>query len=162
MNAAWEKIWNHRSPREKAVIVWAALIVAILAYLCLLQSAGQARTKLRASIATLQGQAARLNAHVAEYEALRSAPPAPRSTTDLRVLLDARIRDAGLSAALVRIETVQSNQVRVVFGAVPFADWLAWVVNLRAQQVRIEQTRIEALSSPGMVSVTATFTRSRP
>ena len=52
-----------------------------------------------------------------------------------------------------------ADHVQVAFGAVAFADWLGWIAALQAQQVRLEAARIEALSAPGMVSVTATLTR---
>jgi type II secretory pathway component PulM len=42
---------------------------------------------------------------------------------------------------------------------VPFADWLDWVVALRAQHIRLEAARVEALQTPGLVSVTASFAR---
>jgi general secretion pathway protein M len=47
----------------------------------------------------------------------------------------------------------------VVFGAVPFADWLGWVAALQAQNVSLDAARVEALAAPGMVSVTATLGR---
>ena len=64
--------------------------------------------------------------------------------------------------ALVRIDAPDANQVKVDFGALPFADWLAWVASLQAQQVRLDTCRIEALSTPGLVSVTATLVRAKP
>jgi type II secretory pathway component PulM len=36
------------------------------------------------------------------------------------------------------------------------------VTALQAQHVRLEAARIEALAAPGLVSVSATFARSRP
>ena len=51
--------------------------------------------------------------------------------------------------------------MRLAFGAVSFADWLGWVAALQAQQLRLESARVEALSAPGMVSVTATLGRAR-
>jgi len=67
-----------------------------------------------------------------------------------------------LSGALVRIDAPDANQVVVVFGAVAFADWLNWIAGLRSQHVRLDTCRIEALSTPGMVSVTATLVRAKP
>jgi type II secretory pathway component PulM len=49
-----------------------------------------------------------------------------------------------------------------VFGAVAFADWLAWVASLQAEHTRLDTVRVEALSTPGMVGIAATFTRARP
>jgi type II secretory pathway component PulM len=130
-------------------------------YVWLVQSAGQARVQLRTSVTTLRAQAARLDQQALEYGRLRAAPAATASPTDLRTLVQARVGDAGLSRALVRIDAPDPNQVKVVFGALPFTDWLAWVASLQAQQVRLDACRIEALSTPGLVSVTATFTRAK-
>jgi hypothetical protein len=44
---------------------------------------------------------------------------------------------------------------------VSFAGWLGLVSALQAQHVRLEAGRIEALAAPGLVSVSATFARSR-
>jgi type II secretory pathway component PulM len=63
---------------------------------------------------------------------------------------------------LLRIDAQNADQVQVVFGSVAFADWLAWVATLQAQRIRLDTGRIEALSTPGLVSVTATLTRPRP
>jgi general secretion pathway protein M len=159
VRAQLRKVWESRSPRERAVIAVLAAILGAALYVWLVHSAGQARVQLRASVTTLRAQAARLEREALEYDRLRAAPAAARSPTDLRTLVQARIGDAGLSPALVRIDALDVNHVKVVFGALPFADWLAWVASLQAQQVRLDACRIEALSTPGLVSVTATFTR---
>ncbi|MGH8864757.1 MAG: type II secretion system protein GspM, partial [Burkholderiales bacterium] len=93
---------------------------------------------------------------------LRAAPAASVSQTDLRTLVQAQAGVAGLSRALVRIDAPDANQVVVVFGAVAFADWLNWVASLKSQQVRLDACRVEALSTPGLVSVTATLVRAKP
>ncbi len=66
-----------------------------------------------------------------------------------------------MSGALTRIDALDADHVRIAFGAVSFADWLAWTAALQAQQVRVETARIEAMSAPGMVSATATLARAR-
>jgi general secretion pathway protein M len=143
-------------------MVLVALVGAIL-YLWLILSAERARAQLLTSVTTLRAQSARLDRQALEYQHLRTAPAKTVSHTDLRTLVQARIDAAGLSRVLVRIDAVGVNQVKVVFGALPYADWLGWVASLRAQQVRLDTCRIEALSTaPGMVSVTATFTRAGP
>jgi type II secretory pathway component PulM len=62
---------------------------------------------------------------------------------------------------LLRLDAKDADQVQVVFGSVAFADWLAWVATLQAQRIRLDTSRIEALSTPGLVSVTATFARAK-
>ena len=60
-----------------------------------------------------------------------------------------------------RIDAPDANQVQVVFGSVAFADWLAWIASLQTQHIRLDSSRIEALSTPGLVGVTATFVRAK-
>ncbi|HEV8645556.1 MAG TPA: type II secretion system protein M [Burkholderiales bacterium] len=159
MNATLHRLWQSRAPRERVVIAVLAVLAGAASYVWLVQSANQAHTRLRASVPALRAQAARLEQQAAELERLRSAPPASVSQTDLRTLVQAQAGAAGLSRGLVRIDAPDANQVVVVFGTVAFADWLNWVASLKSQQVRLDACRIEALSSPGLVSVTATLVR---
>lgn len=158
MKAALRKLWRSRAPRERMVIAVLAVVVAAAAYVWLLQSAGQGRAKLTASVAALRTQAALLDQQAAEYARLRAAPAAA-AASDLRTLVQARADAARLSGALTRIEAADPDHVRVTFGAVSYADWLGWVAALQAQHVRLEAARIEALAAPGLVSVTASLAR---
>ena len=162
MNATLRTLWQARAPRERLVIAVLAVLVGVALYVWLVQSAYQAHTRLRASVPALRAQAARLDQQAAELERLRTAPPPSASTTDLRTLVQAQAGAAGLSGALGQINAVDDNQVVVVFGAVAFADWLNWVASLKSQQVRLDACRVEALSAPGLVSVTATLVRTKP
>jgi general secretion pathway protein M len=159
MNAKLRALWQSRAPRERVVIAVLAVLAGVASYVWLVQAADRAHTRLRASVPALRAQAARLEQQAGDLERLRSAPPAAASKTDLRTLVQAQAGAAGLSRALVRIDSPDANQVVVVFGAVAFADWLNWVAGLTAQQVRLEVCRVEALSTPGLVSVTATLVR---
>ncbi len=163
MRAQLRKAWESRSPRDRMIIAALAMVLGVVGYVALVLSAQRARGPLRASVMSLQAEAARLDQQALEYTHLRAAPSATASTTDLRTLVQARIDDAGLATALVRIDAPDSDQVVVVFGAVVFADWLKLVAGLRSQQVRMDTGRIEALAtSPGQVSVTVTLVRARP
>lgn len=161
MRAQLRQAWESRAPRERAIIAALAIMLGAALYIWLVQSAGRARVQLHTSVTALRAQAARLDQQALEVGRLRAAPAVTASPTDLRTLVQARVGDAGLSRALVSIDAPDANQVKVVFGALPFADWLAWVASLQAQQVRLDACRIEALSTPGLVSVTGTFTRAK-
>lgn len=162
MKARLRKAWESRAPRERVVIAALAVVLAAALYLLLVQSAGRARAQLHTSVTTLRAQAARLEQQAAELERLRAAPAISASQTDLRTLVQAQAGAAGLSRALVRIDAQDADQVVVVFGAVAFADWLNWIAGLKSQHVRLDACRIEALSTPGLVSVTATLVRAKP
>ncbi len=162
MRAQLRKAWESRAPRERTIIVILTVVLGAALYLWLVQSAGRDRVQLRTSVTTLWAQAARLEQQAAEFERLRAAPALSASPTDLRTLVQAQAGAAGLSRALVKIDAPDANQVVVVFGAVAFADWLNWIAGLKSQQVRLDTCRIEALSTPGLVSVTATLVRAKP
>lgn len=156
------KVWQSRAPRERTIIAALAALVGAALYLALVLSAERARAPLRASVATLRAQATRLEQHAIEYGHLRAAPAAAASATGLHALVQAQVGAAGLSRQLVRIDAIDPDQVMVVFGAVAFADWLNWLASLKSQQVRLDACRVEALSTPGLVSVTATLVRPKP
>ena len=128
-----------------------------------MQSASRARAQLGRSVSQLRAAAIRLDASADEIARLRATQPTPlqpsASQPDFRAQMQAQIDSAGLARSLLRIEPVDAGQVRVLFGAVPFADWLAWVESLQAQQIRLDSARIEAMSTSGLVSVTATYVR---
>ena len=162
MRARLRKLWESRSPRDRLVIAILAAVVVATLYLWLVQAASRARTQLGSSVSVLRAQAQRLNLDAAELERVRAAPAPPAPQTDLRAQVQAQAAAAGLARSLLRIDAPDANQVQVVFGSVAFADWLAWIAALQAQQVRLETSRIEALSTPGLVGVTATLTRAKP
>lgn len=161
MKAALRKAWESRAPRERVVIAALAAVLGAASYLLVLQSADRGRAQLRTSVATLRTQAALLDQQAAEHQRLSATPATPASPTDLRTLVQGRADAARLSGALTRIDAPDADHVLVTFGAVSFADWLGWIAALQAQHVRLEAARVEALSAPGMVSVTATLTRAR-
>ncbi|MHB1273376.1 MAG: type II secretion system protein M [Rhodanobacter sp.] len=162
MKARVIHLWESRSPRERVIIAVLAALVGVLLYVALVLSAERATTSLKPRVVALRGQAARLEQQAVAIESLRAAPAISVSQTDLRALVQAQTDSAGLAHALVSINAPGVNQVVVVFGAVPFADWLRWVAALEVQHVRLDTCRIEALSTPGLVSVTATLVRPKP
>jgi general secretion pathway protein M len=162
MRARLRQIWESRSPRDRVLIAILAAVVATVLYLWLAQSAQRARTQLGASLSVLRAQATRLDLDATELARVRAMPVPPAAQTDLRTLVQARAESAGLARALVRIDAPDANQVQTVFGAIAFAEWLPWVASLQAERIRLDTARIEALSTPGMVGVTATFTRAKP
>ena len=161
MKARLRKLWESRSPRDRVLIAVLAAVVGTVLYLSLVQSAYRARAQLGSSVSVLRTQALRLDADANELTRARAAPAAPAPQTDLRTQMQAQAGAAGLARALLRIDARDADQVQVVFGSVAFADWLAWVATLQAQHIRLDTSRIEALTTPGLVSVTATLTRAK-
>lgn len=150
------------TPRQQAALIALLVAAAALLYASLLLSAGPARERLRASVAELRVQSAQMSAQAAEYARLREAPPPGIATADLRSVVQAQVDAAGLSEGLVKMDALDTDRVQLTFGSVDFGQWLDWSRNLRAHHARIEACRIEALSTAGLVSVTATLVRTRP
>lgn len=161
MKAQLLKLWESHAPLERTVIAILAGMLAVALYGWSVHSGGQAHTKLHASVTTLRAQAVHLEQHAAEIEHLRATPPVPASQTALRTLVQAQTGGAGLSRALTKMDSPDANRVVVSFGAVAFEDWLNWVAGLQSQQILLDACRIEALSAPGMVSVSATLLRAQ-
>ncbi len=161
MIASFRAYWTSRTPGQRAAIIVPAVVAAGLLYFALVQWAGEARARLCTAVATLQGEAAQLEQHAREIEKLRSRPPQPASRTDLRTLVQTQAEAAGLAHNIVRLDAPDANHVTIALGAVSFAQWVSWISGLQAHQVRLESCRIEALSGPGLASVSATLVRGR-
>lgn len=155
MRSALRRAWASRAPRERMVIAVLAAVLGAVAYLLVLHAADRGRTQLLKSVTALRTQAALLDQHAAEHQRLRAASPPTASPADLRTLIQAA------RLPITRIDAADADHVRVTLGAVAFADWLGWIAALETQHVRLETARIEALAAPGLVSVGATFERSR-
>lgn len=155
-------LWESRTPRERVVMSALAAVMVLALYLGFAQSAGQARQQLRATVTTLRMQAIRLDQQALEFGRLQAGPTLSVSPTSLRTLLQEQAGAAGMSRALVSIEARDADQVVVVFGAVAFADWLKWISTLKSHHIRVDACRIEAMSVPGLVSITATLIRAAP
>jgi general secretion pathway protein M len=159
MKAQWRALWESRSPLERSLLAALGGVIIIALYAAFVFSAERTRKQLGTSVATLRTQAAGVDAQAAELGRLRTAPAVSTSRTDLRTLVQTQADGAGLARALTRLDAVDTDQVVVVFGNVDFGDWLEWIGALSEQQVRVDTCRIEALSNPGVVSITATLMR---
>jgi general secretion pathway protein M len=160
MRAELRKAWESRTPRERVVVAALGVVLIAAFFAWLVQAAVQARNQLHPSVLASRGQLARLDQQAMEIERLRAAPPVAVSQSDLRALVQSQL-GAGLTRTLVRIDAPDPDQVEVVFGAVAFSEWLNWIAGLKTQQVRVAASRVEALTSPGLVSVTATLVRAK-
>ncbi len=159
MKDAWNRWWASRSSQERQVIAVVALGLGIVLYAWLLQATTQARQQLLPAVAQLRAQAIVQGAQADEIMRLRVVPTSPPSTTDLRHLVQRQVDSSGLTRSLVSNELVDASHVKLVFGSVAFADWLAWADTVRAQHLRFATVRIESQPTPGQVSVSATLER---
>jgi type II secretory pathway component PulM len=152
------EIWSSRSPAERTMAAGLAIVIGTLLCLWFIHVAGQQRDRLKLSISVLKSQSAAMEQHTSEFGRLQSAPAGKASpaTKDLRETMQSMVDSAGLSTSLIKMDAQDAGTVQISFGALSFADWLAFARNLQAQQIRIETCRIEALATAGRVSITAT------
>jgi general secretion pathway protein M len=162
LRAQCAEVWRARAPRERLIIAATAAALGAALLLWSVYAMERARAELRSSVPQLRARAERLEMHAVEFERLRAKPAVTVSPTDLRALVQAQAGASGMSRALVSVDAANAKEVKVVFGAVAFADWLNWIANLESQRVQLGACRIEALAAPGMVSVTATLSRPQP
>lgn len=141
------------------MIAAATFGLGLVFYAWLLQDTVQARRQLIPAVGQLRAQAVRQGTQADEIARLRTMPASPPSATDLRQLVQRQLDASGLARSLVSMELVDAHQVKLVFGSVAFADWLAWADAMQAQQLRLAAVRIEAQPVDGQVSVTATLER---
>jgi general secretion pathway protein M len=161
MKARLREMWFSRSLRERVVVAVLVALAGAVLYVWLVQSAERARAKLRTTVSELKSQAVRVEQQAAEMVRLQAVLPAVVSQTDLPAMARNQAAASGISRALLRVDAPETNRAIVVFGSVPFQDWLSWVAALQKQHVHVENARIEAQSQPGLVSVTAALTRTR-
>lgn len=162
MTTRLRQLWESRAPRERLLLAMLACVLLVIAYGWLIYSAERARAPLRLSVVQLRAQAVRLDQQALEFSHLRAAPVVTTSGSDLYKLVQDRVAQAGLAHALTRIDAPDADHVVVVFGAVAFADFVDWIAGLKAQHIRLDACRVEALSTPGLVSVSATVNRPKP
>lgn len=105
----------------------------------------------------LRTQAGEFEQQASEYQRLSIAPSTPPPPSELRTLVQAQADAAGISHTLAAIDAAGSDQVQVVFRAVPFVEWLDWAAAMQLQHVWFNNGRIEAMAEPGVVNITATF-----
>lgn len=154
--------WRARSTTERRLLVVVAACVGLVLYAWLLRNTMRARARLVPAVAQLQADARHQGEQADAILRLRAMPATPQSTMGLRELVQRQVDAGGLGKSLVSIERVDARQMKLVFGSVAFADWLAWAERMRVQQLRFVAVRIEAQATPGQVSVSATLERPAP
>lgn len=150
-------IWSARSPREQRVIsivggLLALLLVVTFVWLPLERSRTrmlEELPKLRASIATLERQAA-------EVKRLRAMPAASRASA---APLSAIATTNPLPGA--QLAALDERRVRVTGADVGFGALLDWLASVQAAHgLRVESARLDALPTAGRVRAEITLSRS--
>ena len=158
MRERWQQLQN----RERALIMLAAIVIAVVLFWTLLwEPLQQSRQDHRARIIEQQSLLLWLQSIEPEVQRLRTEQIGTASSSNRSPisLIDQTARAAGLAGSLQRIEPAAGNQVRVVFEQVEFAALMNWLDQLIAEQpFRVEQFSAQRGLSSGRVDAVLVLT----
>lgn len=161
MNTRLLQFWSACSPAARVAWLIMLSIGAAVLYAVLVYSAEQSRARLKTGISELRVKSADMEKQASEISRLRAmASTATHSGMDFPKTVQALVDSNGL-ATTAKINHRDAENIELVLGNLPFAQWLAMARSLQAQQIRIESCKVEGLAIPGMVSISATLTRPR-
>lgn len=147
--------WESLEPRERRVISSGALVLAlVLGYLMVWEPLAQSREEWRTRVVAAETDLAWMRVTARQVQALRATAPVP-TQPDGRSLLaraDASVREAGLGDALLRVEPVSANQVRVYFEQAGFDTLVRWLESLAARHgTRVIEMSVQRADGVGRV-----------
>jgi general secretion pathway protein M len=153
----WAGFWEPRTPREKTLLTWGGVAVAIVvAYSVLWAPAQQGRERLRETLPAMHRQIAQMTAQADEARMLAPAAQGVAPTGGaLRDALAAALTQTGLPTTQVRLagEAVQIDAKNASFPA-----WIMWLDGARKQfKVRIVELHATALKEDGQVDLTVSL-----
>lgn len=155
--------WQSMQPRERRVIVVAALVLlAALLYLLVYEPAAEGRRKVRRELPQLRAQVAQMDAMVAEAKRLGRNVVGVEKPEQLREQLARSVEATGLKPNLAELK-LNGELIDMQFKAVPFGAWLAWFeAAQRETRVRAVDVAISRQDAAGLVDVRAALEPPRP
>lgn len=153
----WAGFWEPRTAREKLLLTWGGVALAIvIAYSVLWAPAQQGRAHLRETLPAMHRQIAQMTAQADEARALAPAAQGVVPTGGaLRDALQASLTQAGLTATQARLtgDAVQVDAKNAAFPA-----WTMWLDDARKQfKVRVVELHATALKDDGQVDLTVSL-----
>jgi general secretion pathway protein M len=147
--------WDALEPRERRVLALGAVVVlAVIGYLAVWEPLVQSRDEWRLRVAAAETDLAWMRGVAPEVLARRGTAPSA-TAPDGRSLLarvDASVREAGLGAALLRVEPVAANQVRVTFEQAGFDALMRWLESLAQRHgTRVTEMSVQRADGVGVV-----------
>jgi general secretion pathway protein M len=155
MMEALRQFWAERAPRERSILlVGGSLLLAVVAYLVLIEPAWTGIGRLEKSLPPQRANAAELDALLGEVKSLKARPQvATVSASESRGALEASLARAGLKAA--RIVPLADGDVQMTFSNVPYSSWAPWLAGIErelgARATAVNVTGKDA--TPGNVDV---------
>lgn len=153
MTGAAAQFWGTRSAREKQALSAAAVFAAAAVFYSLVWAPlSRERVRLSADLPQLRTQLHQMRADADELGRLKAAAKPPAA--DLKSAVEP------LAHAKPEISAGTDGRVRISIARVSAAEWFGWIAAMHAGHgLRVERTRVEALSEPGLVRVSADLAR---
>ncbi len=155
--------WAGLSPRDRRVLSWGGIVLAaILAWLLIWEPLRDARDAARLRVAAAMTDLSAMRAAAPQLRALDGGTTlAVRDGRSLLALVDATARASGVGEALLRVEPVAGDQVRVYFEGAGFDALVAWLEELESRQgVRLGDVSIHRAAGVGRVDARMSLERS--
>lgn len=153
----WASFWDDRSEREKQLLTWGSVVLAIvIGWSVLWSPASDGRAQLREALPAQQRQLAQMTAEADEARSLSGAAAsvAPGGAA-LKNAIVSSLPEHGLTGAKVQMVGVTAQ---VQLKNVSFADWAGWLNDARRQlKVQVVEAHVTALKADGQVDVTASL-----
>lgn len=145
-------LWTERSPRERAVLGWAAAIVAVLLVFSLAWLPAQrSRERLGADLPALRASVAEMRAQLEEVKTLRAMPPrAAGPATPLAALVSSGALVQGLPGA--KATALDAKRARVAVDDASWTRLVEWISATGATHgLAVEEATVDALPAAGRV-----------
>lgn len=146
--------WQALQPRERLVLsIGAAVLGLVLAYLLIASPLSDRRTQLEAQVKARSATLAVVRQAAAEVQAMPDAPvSAADDSVSLLTRVDQTARQAGLAAAIRRIEPVEPGVVRMQLEGAEFDVLIGWLEQMQVQSgIRVSEARLAAAEAAGRV-----------
>jgi general secretion pathway protein M len=151
---ALEAFWSERAPRERRILVAAAVLIALaIVYLICIEPAARGVAKLQRALPQARHQAAQLDALLAEARTLRKAPvSATPAAGDARGAVLKSLEAAGLQPA--HADPLPNGDMRLSFANVAYGKWTAWLATAE-QTLGVQTTAVhlKASGTPGNADI---------
>jgi general secretion pathway protein M len=148
------QFWSERVPRERRILTLGALFLALLVlYFALVAPAVSGIDRLRRLLPQTRGQAAELEALVAEAKNLRSLPPvAAADAAGVRAALNTSLEAAGLPTT--HNVPAANGDIHLSFANVPFSKWSTWLATAeKTLGVHAVAVTVKAAAAPGNTDI---------
>ncbi|CAB3752376.1 type II secretion system protein M [Paraburkholderia humisilvae] len=154
---AWASFWGARNPREKALLTWGSVVLAmVIAWSVLWSPAQEGRAHLLEQLPGMQRELAQMTAQANEARALTGVAQGVAPTGGaLKDALTASLSDHGLNPIQVQ---VIGSAVQIQLKNASFPAWTAWLDDVRRQfKVQVSEAHVTALKEDGQVDLTASL-----